>query len=137
MTLTKEDKINLSESRIQKAKEFLEDARATLQDERIKTSVNRSYYAALNAVRSLLILEGVNAESHDGAVTLFSLRFIKTNQLPANLVKKFKSLLARRTEVDYGDFEMIEKPEAEESLQISEEIITQIDQLRIKLIKEL
>lgn len=46
MTLTKEDKINLSDARMQKAKEFLEDAKATLIDKRIKTSINRSYYAA-------------------------------------------------------------------------------------------
>jgi hypothetical protein len=41
MTLTKEDKINLSESRMQKAMEFLDDSRANLSEERIKTSVKR------------------------------------------------------------------------------------------------
>jgi len=41
---------------------------------RHRTSVNRAYYAALNAVRAILILEGVNPETHEGAVTLLSLR---------------------------------------------------------------
>lgn len=33
-----------------------------------------------------------------------SLRFVKTKQLSADLIKKFKSLLSSRTDVDYGDF---------------------------------
>jgi uncharacterized protein (UPF0332 family) len=137
MTLTKEDKINLSESRMQKAMEFLDDSRANLSEGRIKTSVNRSYYAALNAIRSLLILEGVNPESHDGAITLLSLRFIKTNQLPIDIIKKFKSLLTQRTDVDYGDFEVIEKTDAVRSQEVAEEIIGIINTLRKKLIKNL
>ncbi len=137
MTLTKKDKINLSEVRMQKAMEFLDDARVTLKDGRIKTSVNRSYYAALNAIRSLLILDGVNPESHDGAITLLSLRFIKTKQLPPDLIKKFKSLLSRRTDVDYGDFVTVDKPDAVESHENAEQIVKEIDSLRSKLIKDL
>ena len=60
MTLSAEDKKNLSNIRITKAYEFLEDAKANHRDERYKTSINRSYYAILHAVRSILILEGMN-----------------------------------------------------------------------------
>jgi uncharacterized protein (UPF0332 family) len=137
MTLTKKDKKILSDVRMQRATEFLEDARATLEDGRIKTSVNRSYYAALNAIRSLLILDGVNPVSHDGAITLLSLRFVKTKQLSTDLIKTFKSLLSRRTDVDYGDFVSVELSDAEESLSQADEIIEVIDSLRKKLIKEL
>ncbi len=137
MTLSKTDKINLSEVRMQKALGFLEDAQATLRDGRINTSINRSYYAALNAIRSLLILDGVNPASHDGAITLLSLRFVKTKQLSADLIKKFKSLLSSRTDVDYGDFVTVEFSDAEESQSQAEEIIKEIDSLRSKLIKEL
>lgn len=137
MTLTKNDKKSLSDVRMQRAKEFLEDARATLKDNRIKTSVNRSYYAALNAIRSLLILDGVNPASHDGAITLLSLRFVKTKQLPTDLIKMFKTLLSRRTDVDYGDFVSVEYSDAEESLSQADEIIEVIDTLRKNLIKEL
>ena len=43
-----------------KAIEWPGDARANVREGRHKTAVNRAYYAALNAVRSLLILEGAN-----------------------------------------------------------------------------
>jgi uncharacterized protein (UPF0332 family) len=63
----------------------------------------------LNAVRAILILEGSNPESHEGAVTLLSLKFIKQGVLPTEIVKKFKILLSRRTDVDYGDFDTIDE----------------------------
>ena len=78
MILEIKDKKVISDTRMEKAREFLSDARATYDDKRYRTSVNRSYYAALSAVRAILILEGANPETHDGAVMLLSLRFVKT-----------------------------------------------------------
>lgn len=137
MTLESMDKISLSDMRMSKAYEFLEDARANYQDGRHKTSVNRSYYAALNAVRAILILEGSNPETHEGAVTMLSLRFIRTKMLPLELIKEFKLLLSRRADVDYGDFETIEKADAEDSLMMAGKMIDQIDKARKKLRQEL
>ena len=74
MTLSREDKIALSDMRFEKASQFLDDAGANLKEARIKTSVSRSYYAALNAVRALLILEGVDSETHSGAITVLNSR---------------------------------------------------------------
>lgn len=134
MTLDMEGKKALSEIRMAKAKEFLEDARINLQEGRYRTSVNRSYYAAMNAVRALLILEGSNPETHEGIITMLSLKFIKPGLLSVDLVKKFKTLLARRTDVDYGDFDAIDAPDAEDSLKTAEEIIRMIEGERRRLI---
>lgn len=137
MTLKPEDKKALSDIRIANAYEFIKDAKANYNEGRYKTSVNRSYYAALNAVRSILILEGVNPETHEGAITMLSLRFIKPALLPVDVVKKFKILLSRRTDVDYGDFETISDAEAEDSLRIAQEMIETIDKLRMEMSRSL
>jgi uncharacterized protein (UPF0332 family) len=137
LTLETKDKKSLSDARMDKAKEFLSDARATYNERRYRTSVNRAYYAALNAVRAILILEGANPETHEGAVTLFSIRFVKTGILPVDIIKKFKILLSRRTDVDYGDFDTIDAADAEDSLKSTEQIIETIDRVRIKLVSEL
>ncbi len=137
MILEITDKKAISDARMEKAQEFLADAKATFKEERYRTSVNRAYYAALNAARSMLILEGVNPESHDGAVTLLSLRFVKTGVLPVDVIKKFKLLLSRRTDVDYGDFDTTGVAEAEDSLKNSEEIVQTIDAARRKIIADL
>ncbi|HSC71275.1 MAG TPA: HEPN domain-containing protein [Candidatus Methylomirabilis sp.] len=90
MTLEPQDKRNLSDGRMSKALEFLEDARANLREGRHKTAVNRSYYAALSAARSILILEGANPEAHDGVATLLGLRFVKPGLLPVEVLKRFR-----------------------------------------------
>ncbi len=51
MNLEAKDKKVLSDIRMTKALEFLEDARANFNDLRYRTAVNRSYYAVLNAAR--------------------------------------------------------------------------------------
>ncbi len=133
MTLSPDDKKALSDIRFEKACEFLEDGRANFKESRLKTAVNRSYYAAFNAARSLLILEGINPETHSGTITTISLRFVKTGLLPVEIVKNFKLLLSRRTDVDYGDFESINAGETEDSLKKAEYIVKQIDMVRKKL----
>ena len=105
MTLSLDDKKTLSDVRFAKAREALADARANPGYERPNTAVNRSYYAALSAVRALLILDGVNPDSHGGAVTTLGLRFIRTKLLPVSIANDFKTLMARRTDGDYGDFD--------------------------------
>jgi uncharacterized protein (UPF0332 family) len=137
MILDPKDKKVLSDTRMEKAKEFLADAQATYNEKRYRTSVNRAYYAALNAVRAILILEGANPETHEGAVTLLSLRFIKTGILPVDVIKKFKILLSRRTDVDYGDFDTIDEKEAADSLKSAEELVVSMDATRKKMIAEL
>lgn len=134
MTLEPQDKRNLSDLRMSKALEFLEDARANLREGRYRTAINRSYYAALSAARSILILEGANPETHEGVVTMLSLRLVKPGLLPVGVVKDFKLLLSRRADVDYGDFDTIDKADAEDSIRIAGDMINLIQRTRKTLI---
>lgn len=136
MTLEPQDKRHLSDVRMSKALEFLEDARANLAEGRHKTAVNRSYYAALSAARSVLILEGANPETHEGVVTMLSLRLVKPGLLPVEAVKSFKLLLSRRTDVDYGDFDTVNRADAEEAIRVAEEMIKMIDGVRRGLLPQ-
>jgi uncharacterized protein (UPF0332 family) len=122
---------------MEKAHEFLQDAKANFNEGRFRTAVNRAYYAALNVARALLVLEGVNPESHEGVVTMLSLRFVKPGLMDVQFIKDYKTLMARRTDVDYGDFDTISQGEAEDALTIAERFVTDIDRLRKKLLQEL
>ena len=136
MNINIKDKKILSDVRMDRAREFLADAYANFKDQRYRTAVNRSYYASLSAIRALLILEGINPETHEGVLTMLSLRFIKTEILPVHIIKIFKTLFSKRTDVDYGDFDTTSSADAEESLKSAEEIIGAIDIVRKKLIAE-
>jgi uncharacterized protein (UPF0332 family) len=137
MILGPADKKTLSDIRFGKAKEFLEDAEANFRETRLKTAINRSYYAALTAVRALLILEGVDSETHSGAITALSLRFIKKGLLPLEVIKSMKVLLSRRTDVDYGDFESTDTTETKDSLEKADRVLRQINEIRTRLIRDL
>lgn len=137
MIISIKDKKILSDVRMDRAREFLADAHANFKDQRYRTTVNRAYYASLSALRALLILEGINPETHEGVLTMLSLRFIKTEILPVHIIKNFKILFSKRTDVDYGDFDTTSSSDAEESLKSAEEIIEAIDVVRKKLIAEM
>jgi len=135
--LSAEEKIALSDVRAEKSNDMLSDASDTLKSGLFNTSVNRSYYAALHSARSLLILKGIDPLQHDGVKTMLSLHFIKTKILPENIIKDFKNLLSLRTDVDYGDFESIDKKEAEAALKKTKSFLKVIEHERKKLIKEM
>ena len=135
MTLSWADKKILSQTRMVKAHEFLEDAKGNFREGRFKTSINRSYYALLAAVRSILILQGTNTETHEGAVTMLSLKFVKTELLPVETVKTFKLLFSRRTDADYGDFDSADAVDAEEAIRLASEAVEEIERLRTALLQ--
>jgi uncharacterized protein (UPF0332 family) len=136
MTLSWTDKKILSQTRMEKAREFLEDAKGNFREGRVKTSINRSYYALLAAARSILILCGVNPETHEGAVTMLSLKFVKTELLSVETVKTFKLLFSRRTDADYGDFDSADAADAEEAIRLASGAVEEIEQLRTVLLKK-
>lgn len=135
--LPTDKKIGLSDLRFERAMEMIEDARKSLAAGMIKTSINRSYYATLHATRSLLILKGLDPVTHDGAIKLLSLDFIKSGLLPQEMVKIIKRLLSMRTDVDYGDLSTYDRVDAEEALKDAEEFLGEIDFLRKRLIEEI
>jgi len=135
MTLSWTDKKMLSQTRMVKAREFLEDAKGNFREGRVKTSINRSYYALLAAARSILILHGANTETHEGAVTMLCLKFVKTELLPIETVKTFKLLFSRRIDADYGDFDSADAADAEEAIHLASEAVEEIERLRTTLLQ--
>ncbi len=104
MMLTVKEKIEIARYRMEKAKRPLGDADTLFQSSSFESSINRGYYAILNASRSLLILRGIEAETHEGIKTMLSKEFIKTGLLPKEFGETFRSVQARRLDSDYGDY---------------------------------
>ncbi len=135
MTLSWADKKILSQTRMVKAREFLEDAKGNFREGRVKTSINRSYYALLAAARSILILCGANPETHESAVTMLSLKFVKTDLLSVETVRTFKLLFSRWTDADYGDFDSTDAADAEEAIRLASGAVEEIERLRTTLLQ--
>lgn len=135
--LSAKEKIALSDVRFEKGREMLSDAINSFNAGMYKTSVNRSYYAALHLARSLLMLKGIDPLKHDGVKTMLSLHFVKAEILPQDIIKIFKNLLSLRTDVDYGDFESIDKDDAEDAIKQAKRFLKIIEPVRKSLLKEI
>jgi|Deesub1362A_J573_1020465.scaffolds.fasta_scaffold26120_2 uncharacterized protein (UPF0332 family) len=137
MTLSREEKKILSEYRMEKARKALEDGKFNLKHGKFSVAVNRFYYVALNAARALLILKGVDPTTHSGIKTMLSMHFVREGLLEKDTVEDFKALLLRRTDVDYGDFEEVDKEKAEDSLLRAERFLKKAVSLQKSLIDQL
>ena len=60
---------------MQKARRALNDARLLMEHERAEAAVNRTYYAAFDAARELLLTKGEAPSSHSGMKSRFSYHF--------------------------------------------------------------
>lgn len=131
------EKIILSDTRAEKSKEMLSDAIKSFKSGMYKTSVNRSYYSVLHSARALLILKGIDPIRHDGVKTMISLHFVKIRLLSHDAVKIFKNLLSLRTDVDYGDFESVDRNDTANAIKQAKRFLKLVETIRKKLIKEI
>lgn len=70
---------------IQRGKDSLKSAEALVELDLILDGLSRAYYAALHHARALLLTIDIIPKSHKGALTLFSLHFIKTGKIPKEI----------------------------------------------------
>jgi len=135
--LSIKDKIELSRYRIEKAKKILKDASNLFKTSSYESAINRSYYAVLNASRSLLILRGIDPETHEGIKAMLSKEFIRTGLLPKKFGETFRSIQSRRIDSDYGDYIEIGIDEASDSLKKAREFVSKAEELLNSIVKDL
>ncbi len=102
---------------MEKARGKLRVAEKLYQDGEYEDTVSRAYYAAFHATQALLLTEGQKAESHKGAITLFSLFFVKTGKFEKNFGKYLSNLKDDRESSDYEVFSFIDQETAKTALQ--------------------
>lgn len=137
MTLSIKEKVELSRFRIGKAEKFLKAASNLFKGGDYESAVNRSYYAILSASKSILILRGIDPDTHEGIKTMLAKEFIKTDILPKSFGETFRNIQARRIDSDYGDYIEIGKDEALDSLERAKVFVKKTDELSKDMIKEL
>ena len=65
-------------------------------------AVSRLYYCLLHSVRALLLTKGLEPRSHEGALRLFSLHFVKESIFPGADSHLFSKMMKFREEADYN-----------------------------------
>jgi uncharacterized protein (UPF0332 family) len=137
MILSSEEKKTLSTYRIEKAERLLDDAGLLLKEGRLESSLNRSYYAALNAAKAALILFGIDPKTHDGIKTMVNKKLILEGLISQEYGKWFRNLLFEREEADYADYVTIEASDAEEAFKNASRFVDKIKEVIGSLMQQL
>ena len=94
-------KENLREE-IQRANESLKAAELLFENGFTKDAVSKLYYTLLYTVRAMLLTKGLEPKSHEGALRLFGMHFVKQGVFEAKDSHVFSKLMKYREEADYN-----------------------------------
>lgn len=99
-----ESVIDLAKYRIRKAKDLLTQADILYNNNKFDGSINRSYYAIFNAIKSILALLELDSSKHKGVLSYFDLYFVKTLIIDKQYSKIAHEAFDIRQDNDYEDF---------------------------------
>jgi len=83
------------------ALESLEDSQISIDNQRYKMSINRSYYAVFHGARALLFKKGITTKTHSGTIHKFGLEYVINDIFDSSIAKILSSLEDEREDVDY------------------------------------
>ncbi len=102
----------LARHRLARSREALAEGEQLLRSGASMGAVNRFYYAAFHAARSLLALREVDSARHSGVISLFQTHFVKTELLSPDVAKALPRSFEKRQNADYADFSRVTPEEA-------------------------
>ena len=130
-----EEKINLSKTRLEIAKERISFAEQIMELGDYKTVANRSYYAVFAAMRAVLALDGFDSKKHSGIIAEFRRCYLKTGILSKELSFIIESLVEVRQGSDYDDFYLISKEEVAEQYNNAVRFVDEVEKYLIEQYK--
>ena len=87
---------------IERAEKTKEAAWLLMDNGFINDAVSKLYYFLLYGIRALLLTKGLEPKSHEGALRLFGLHFVKEGSFVPKDSHVFSKLMKFREEADYN-----------------------------------
>ena len=87
---------------IERATEARRAAELLFSNDFIKDAVSKLYYFLLYGIRALVLTKGLEPKSHEGALRLFGLYFVKEGLFMSQDSHVFSKLMKFREEADYN-----------------------------------
>lgn len=110
----------------EKAKRFLTQADEMANLKHWDLAANRYYYACFHAVQALFIAKGVNAHTHAGINTQFSLHFVKTGVVDISYGSFLARMFQLRQKADYNCAYEVSESEVKEIVELTHNFVKTI-----------
>jgi len=124
--VTEENKKKNIHEEIERAKKAIEAAVLLFEKGFLSDAVSRLYYFLLYNIRALLLTKGLEPKSHEGALRLLGLHFIKEGLFEAKTSHIFSKLMKYREEADYNPSYIFTKEDFIEFKKEAEELSDRI-----------
>ena len=119
-------KEDLCQYRLKQAEETLQVAKECLENKHFKDSINRSYYAAFYAIKSILALGKVDFKRHKDVMAYFNKTYVANGKFEREIGRGLGRLQQKREKSDYDDFYIASQEEAKEQIDIAEKTIIEV-----------
>jgi len=118
--------LDLSNYRLDKAKDDVETAELNLKNNKLCQSINRSYYSMFHAARALLAVDKLDSQKHTGVISLFNQHYIKPGKIEHEFSRMLFDAFEIRNESDYNDFYIAVKKDAHIQLENAKKFLKRI-----------
>ena len=113
--------------RIETAKSDLKAAKILFEAGEMRGANNRAYYSIYHAICAIHALDRKAYKRHKDALANFNKDYVKTEIFPRTLGRKIAEAEEIRHASDYDDFYIATKEEAQEQIDVAEELINLIE----------
>ena len=100
--MMEENKRENIQAELEGAEKTLSEAELLFKNGFFNGAVSRLYYSLLYSMRALLLTKGLEPKSHEGALRLFGLHFIKEGLFETKASHIFSKMMKYREEADYN-----------------------------------
>ena len=100
--MTEENKKDNIKNELERASNALQAANLLYDNGFLNDAVSRLYYFLLHTIRALLLTKGLEPKSHEGALRVFGLHFVKEGIFLPRDSHIFSRLMKYREEADYN-----------------------------------
>ena len=123
------DKDLLIKLQKEKAHRMLAEANDMVEQKRWDIAANRFYYACYHMLQGLFISRDLSAKTHDGSLTHLGQDFIMTGEIDKKFGRFFARMVQLRHKADYNSIAEVTEAEVTEMAPLSQEFVSQIEQL--------
>lgn len=117
----------ISNHRLEQAKEDLKASKVLYDEELYKSANNRAYYAIFHSIKAVLALEPIDFKRHKDVQAYFNKNYVNTEIFPKKLGHKIAEASKIREDSDYDDEFAVKPEETKEQIETAIEIIELVE----------